>query len=376
MAYAMCQFYLGHYFNAIESFTVIVNVDNENIDAWVNLGSSLNNVGRYDEALKCFDYVSELKIIEAGSLEALNVLVNMATVLNNLQRYKESTALFNHIIKAQPDFVRIWLNRGDTMLKQKQYGEALSFFDRALFIEADNEDVLINKGLVLEKIERSQEAIHCFDLALKINSDNSLCWLERGVALISNGNYEEALLSFDRSLKLKNENSKAWLYKGILLSELEFYTEALDSFNKLKEQGDCSYSFLVNYAVTLLALENWDKGFKVLSLAIESLPLADEVDEQLTVKIVCNLLDSSNEGSGWQSSIQKLIKLYDQYSISYKLAIGLTKSISRVVSLIFKEEKVREWRNVWLKLTINRSEFHTSHRSTILSNLQISSKVR
>ena len=142
MAYAMCQFYLGHYFNAIESFTVIVNVDNENIDAWVNLGSSLNNVGRYDEALKCFDYVSELKIIEAGSLEALNVLVNMATVLNNLQRYKESTALFNHIIKAKPDFIRIWLNRGDTMLKQKRYGEALSFFNQALLIEADNEDIL------------------------------------------------------------------------------------------------------------------------------------------------------------------------------------------------------------------------------------------
>lgn len=152
MAYAMCQIYLRHYFNAIESFTVIVNVDNENIDVWINLGSLLNNVGMYDEALSCFDYVSKLKIIEPGSLNALDLLINMATVLNNLQRYEESTAIYNHIIKARPNFVCIWLNRGDMMLKHKRYEEALSFFNQALLIESNNEDILIKKGLVLEKI--------------------------------------------------------------------------------------------------------------------------------------------------------------------------------------------------------------------------------
>ena len=243
IAYATCQIYLGNIYDAMRSFSAIVNTDNRNVDAWINLGRLYYKVGIYDIALTCFDYVAEELDVEPGSLKALDLLVNMATVLDNLHRYRESKALFNHIYKAKPDFACIWLDRGLSLCKQKRYEEALFLFDQALLIEPSNEDILINKGLILTDLKRS----------------------------------EEALLSFDKSLEINNKNSRTWLFKGNLFSELELYNDALYAFNKSIELGDRSYSLLINYAVILLALENWKKGTEALSIAIESLSSANDL---------------------------------------------------------------------------------------------------
>ena len=74
------------------------------------------------------------------------------------------------------------------------------------------------------------------------------------------------------------------------------------------------------------------------------------------------MLNGSNGRSEWQLPIQILLELYDKYSISYKLATGLTKSITKIISLTLDEEEVNGWRDIWRELTINRPEFQTSLR--------------
>lgn len=354
MAQAKFESLLGYFRDAIKSYSQIVHIDDKNSVAWTKLGGLLSIIAMYDEALSC---LKRALVLAPGSLE---VHINIATVLTNIGKHTESLEIIDRIIQIKPALAIAWLNRGLVLNNLGRYDEALFSYEQVLLIEPTHEKALLNKGLVLSSLKRSKEALTSYNLALELNSSNSLGWLGRGLALKNTSNYQEALLSFNKSIEHDDSNSDAWLARGVLLCELEYYYEALTSFDKSIKIGTQSYYVLIYRAVALLALRNWEDGGRALNLALENLSSVDEFDQQITVKIVCNLFYSLNAQSEWRYPIQTLINIYDKHSISCQLNNGLTTSISKLVSSIFSVEKVKDWRDIWQEITINRPEFQTS----------------
>jgi tetratricopeptide (TPR) repeat protein len=322
---AICQYQLGYYEHAMKTYTEIINIDDQNIYAWVNLGRLLNKIGMYDKALTCLDYATKLDL-EPGSQEALELLISLAFVLANNGRYEESLVLSDHIIKVKPDLEDIWLFRGLTLNDLGYHEQALHSIEQTLLIKPNHVEALLNKGSIL--------------LELKL--------------------YEEALPFLNKSIELDNSNYLAWLERGFLFFDLEFYSEALFSYDKSIESGNKSYSVLVNRALSLLAMKNWKSAIEAFEVVFDEMSSVENFVEQITNKIVFHLLENLNCESEWQQPVQSLFKTYDKYSISHQLDKALIDSISFLLPLTFNIEKLRDWKKVWQDCVEARPEFETS----------------
>lgn len=324
---AICQSLLEYHEDAIETYIKIINIDDKNSQAWVNLGVLFNTIGMYDKALTCLDRATELKI-EPGSQEALEVLINLAIVLANLGRYEESLVILDRIILVHPGLADIWLVRGSALGDLGHYEQALHSFEQTLLIEPNHVEALINKGSILSELKL----------------------------------YEEALPCLNKSIELDNSNYEAWLERGFLFVNLEFYSEALFSYNKSIERGNTSYLVLVNRALTLLAMKNWEDAIKAFESVFEGISSVNKFDEQINKKLIFYLLDNFDCQSQWQQPVQNLFKIYDKYSICHQLDKALKDSISSLLSFNFTIKKVRDWKKVWQDCIEDRPEFQTSLR--------------
>jgi tetratricopeptide (TPR) repeat protein len=351
-----CQITLGLFEEAFKSYTRTLDIDSDNYVAWTNIGALFNSVRKYDTALECLYIAIQLQP------EDLDILTNIGISLNNSGRNERALEVLDRLIKLDPNIIEAWSNRGSALYHLERYEEALFSYEKALQLEPSNEETLINRSFLLSSLQRHDEALASYDLALKYHSNSSESWLGRGTVLINIFRFDEALQSIDKSIEINKYNSKAWFAKGFVLNELECYEKALDSLDSSIELGNQNFSVFINRAKALLALNNWDEGCKALDVALKCFSNAEEFDLRITNQIVINLLHRTEDLNLWQSRIKKLLEICDKHSISYVLAEGLIESISRLVSLVYQEQKVKIWRDIWQFLTNNRPEFQTALR--------------
>ena len=106
------QFLNGSFPEAAESYDMALKMDPANVYLWINKGKSLANMGRFQDAIACFDKASS---INSSYVEPL---------------FLKGIVLFQG------------LNRDD---------EAIAIFDQALQLDAANFDAWTGKGMALAK---------------------------------------------------------------------------------------------------------------------------------------------------------------------------------------------------------------------------------
>ena len=92
-------------------------------------GVALLNLGRADEALRCFD--------EAATLDPTNAetLVKRGMALEKLQKMEEALSSYNRAIAADNSMTLAYLYKGAACNRLQRFREALECYDKALDIE-------------------------------------------------------------------------------------------------------------------------------------------------------------------------------------------------------------------------------------------------
>ncbi|HEX2067353.1 MAG TPA: tetratricopeptide repeat-containing serine protease family protein [Nitrososphaeraceae archaeon] len=152
------------YTKAIEQYNIILN-DANYVRAWYNKGLALENLGKHQEAIACYD-------------KALEIDPNAAPVCNN---------------------------KGNALANMRQYGEAIACYDKALEIDPNYVDAWYNKGIALANLRKYEEAIKQFDEALKLYPDYVDAWTNKGNTLLILGKYEEAIKCIKEATKIKSK---------------------------------------------------------------------------------------------------------------------------------------------------------------------------
>jgi tetratricopeptide (TPR) repeat protein/predicted Ser/Thr protein kinase len=196
---------------------------------WNHKGISLYNIGRFEEAITCFD-----KALELNQKDAL-----------------------------------IWNNKGLALYKNKRFEEAVKCFDRALLLNPRYLSAWNNRGLALQSTGKFEEAITCFDRALELNQKDALIWNNKGLALQSTGKFEEAITCFDRALELNQKDAPAWNNKGVALYNLKKYDEALRCYRNSLEINPRNSLVWNNIGAVLLALNRADEAIFYFKKALE-----------------------------------------------------------------------------------------------------------
>src|SRR5215475_1455279 len=179
---------------------------------WTNTGTALDNLGRHQVALACYD--------RALAIDAHHELawVHRGTALEALGQMEDALACCDHALQLNSRSEQAWFNAGVVLGDMGRHEEALGCCERSLALNPHNEQAWVNRGLTLAELQRSEEALACFDRALALNSRLEQGWFNKGVALANAfQRYAEALACFEEAERLGNTQAAA----GIALCRQE-----------------------------------------------------------------------------------------------------------------------------------------------------------
>jgi tetratricopeptide (TPR) repeat protein/tRNA A-37 threonylcarbamoyl transferase component Bud32 len=233
---------------------------------WNNKGVALDNLGKPQEAIECYDRALEINPRYAGAW------YNKGTALDDLGKYQEAIVCYDEALEINPRYAEAWSNKGNTLYKLGKFQEAIVCYDEALEINPRYAEAWSNKGVALHGLGKHQEAIACYDKALEINPRLAKIWSNKGNALDDLGKYQEAIDCFDRALEINPRYAEAWYNKGTALDDLGKLQEAIDCYDRALKINPRLAEAWINKGNTLYKLGKFQDEIACYDRALEINP--------------------------------------------------------------------------------------------------------
>jgi len=193
---------------------------------WSNKGGSLNKLGRFDEAILCYNKALEIdpRYIRAWGNKGLS--------LDHLGRYDEAITCYNKALEIDPRDTIPWYNKANSLGKLGRYDEAILCYNKALEINPRDTAALNSKGISLSDIGRFDEAITCYDKALEIDPRDTAALTNKGISLSDIGRFDEAVRCYNRALEIDQKYEIVWYNKALAEDTIGRKPDAVYSFKK------------------------------------------------------------------------------------------------------------------------------------------------
>jgi len=223
---AIAQYEQGKTDHAALTAQKVLEIDHNNIDAYLTLSTCQKDQQHYDEALKtCQKIISiDPTIVEAHC--------NLGSCLSKTQKYNEAIASFDRALALRPDSLEAWLGRGNVFTELKRYNDAFAAYDKALTLNGDLAGAWLGRGNVFTQLKRYNDAFAAYDKALALKPDLAETWLGRGNVFTELKRYNDAFAAYDKALELKPDLAEAWLGRGNVFIELKQHREAFAAYDK------------------------------------------------------------------------------------------------------------------------------------------------
>jgi len=206
--------------------TFSVPASEQTIAYWNDRGGSLGALGRFTEALGCFDKALAIDLQDAMAWS------NKGAVLVELERWEEAIACFDKALASDPRHAMAWHNKASVLIELGRHDEAMACFNKALAFDPQYVSAWNNKGRALADSGKHEEAVACFDKALAIDPQYAAAWLNRGGSLRALGRHREVLVCFDKAIAIDPRDAMAWNNKGAFLASLGRREEAIDCYEQ------------------------------------------------------------------------------------------------------------------------------------------------
>jgi len=178
-----------------------------NVSEWNNKGNALQMLGRFEEALMCFDQALEL------DADWELAWANRGLCLRRLGRLEEAIQSYARALSLKPNDAIVWSNKGAALLKLGRSQEALSCFDRTISLAPRDAQGWFNKGTLLIALDRDEEGTACLRQTVDLDPADPDAWYEYGFALGKQDRHEEEIRCYDRTLDLNPTHERAKRYR-------------------------------------------------------------------------------------------------------------------------------------------------------------------
>jgi tetratricopeptide (TPR) repeat protein len=268
----------------LEAAQAAVDLYDESGSAHYNLGTALQNFGRYDEALAAY----QVAIQREPRATRYNGLGN---VYAHLDRYADAEAAFRKAIDLDPEDAGPYNNLGLIYEKQEKYEEAANLYQQALERHTKPEDKAVfwrNLGDVYRTQGRYADAEAAYRRAIDFDPEYAWPWHEMAHLFALQGRPGEAVAAFNEAINRDSKTVKHWCCLGNTYLLFESFSDAKAAFQKaLRIDAEASCA---KYGLVLIqALREGD--FQVL----EDLP--EDLDEHYKKQIqsIDRLLNLSHD---------------------------------------------------------------------------------
>ena len=159
---------------AIVSYSKVLELDPQNIEALNNKGACLQVLGNHQEAIENFD---KALAINPNHLFAM---MNKGTSLHKLNRFDESLTVTSRAFAIDPQMPEVLHNYGINLIKLGRHEEALEYFRSEILIAPNKLDVHLSLGNALHSLHKYQEAIEVFQDAINLDPNYMRCLYQHG----------------------------------------------------------------------------------------------------------------------------------------------------------------------------------------------------
>lgn len=258
---------LGRFYEAIDCFDKALAIDPMDAKTWNNKGSTLNHLGRFDEAIRCLEKATN---IDQSFAMAWN---NKGVSYDGLGHFNEALQCLDRAIEIEPKNVAAWSNKGVSLSNLGRFNEALKCCDKALEIDPKCTTAWCSKGNRFDNLGRFDEAVSCYNKALEIDPRDVIAWYNKGRKFTLMGRLKEAVHCYDRALESDAKYLKAWNNKGICLDRLHQFSQAILCFDKALEFDPSDVAIWVNKGISLSNLDQLESAIHCYNKALEISPI-------------------------------------------------------------------------------------------------------
>jgi tetratricopeptide (TPR) repeat protein len=179
-------------------------------DYLTNLGATLLNLGRREEALKAFDTAVQLKPLDA------DLWRNLGNILIDVERPADAILSFQHALKLNPRHWDAANKVAHLLYRSDRFEEALASFNLCDELQPNQFPTLQLRTLTLHRLRRFEEALTDNSRALSVRPDDAEALNNRGIILRALKRFDEALASYDRALDARPDYDEAHWNEALL----------------------------------------------------------------------------------------------------------------------------------------------------------------
>ncbi|MFZ2103127.1 MAG: tetratricopeptide repeat protein [Oricola sp.] len=210
---------LGQQMRAIGSFRRAAALQPDLIEARLNLGSALNDIGRHSDAADVFALTTRERPLYADAY------VHLGKALQALGRYAEAAESHKQAIGLEPGFAKAYTNLGRALVALGDMRTATQNFAQAAQIDPASGEAHSSLGLALTALGRPQDGIKACRKAIDLSPGDAQAHVDLAAALDGLGDPDAAIDSLKRALELKPDHAGA-------------YSDLCGIFERTRQQGD------------------------------------------------------------------------------------------------------------------------------------------
>eukprot|EP00057_Strongylocentrotus_purpuratus_P029584 XP_011684058.1 PREDICTED: transmembrane and TPR repeat-containing protein 3-like [Strongylocentrotus purpuratus] len=237
--------------DAITYFNKATTLQPDYINAWINVGSTYQELRKLDEAevgyRRAIELMPQPRKGEQIDPKHLPGYLNLAHVIQqNKSRLIEAEELYRMVIRSQPDYIA-YHNLAVIMIQKDQLDEAESLYQKATQIKPPTLGLL--NMLAKEAIRRGREANKYFDHALQIDPHHKKSLLQSALYIQESGNVarrQDAIMRLKKLLEIDPPSVQVYSTLALIFMDDEDTSAALHYYQKALEIQPSNYQALVN----------------------------------------------------------------------------------------------------------------------------------
>jgi len=214
--------------DAVKINQKIVTLSPNDPEVHNNLGISLKNIDKLDEARSSFEDAIKLNPKYA------NAYYNLSTIFDKKDMHTEALNANQKAIQLGLQTVEAYIKLGLKLYQCDRFKEAEESYRQAISLESNHPELYFNLGNTLFKQRNLKEAESSYKCGLALKPDDVEACNNLGNILTDQGKMVEAKINYEQAIKLKPEFGRAHLN----LSRLKRFNIEDEQFKQMK--GLCS----------------------------------------------------------------------------------------------------------------------------------------
>ena len=254
-------------------------------------GISFHQSGQLDEAIQW--YRKTLAISPKNTI----ALSNMGFALQSKGRVAEAIASYQQAIAIQPNFADAHRNLGSALKTQGKLDAAVESYQKAISIQPDYAEAYCNLALALQDQGKLNEAVVCYQKAISMQPDSPATYYNIANILKEQGKLETAVSNYKKAIAIKPDYFEAYNNLGMTLEDQDRLDEAVISYQKVISIKPDSAEAYNNLGNTLKELGKTAEAIASFQKAILIKPNLS--DAYYNLGILFEELNMSTEASGY-----------------------------------------------------------------------------